>query len=257
VPKAPIVEADQPVTETSAQSALVAAGPPGAVAALPAVTVVNAAQPPLVEAGPPVAAAALPAETVVNAPQPALVDFATDNTSSLSWPSNPESVAWFAADGYHLAARRPGQFVALGILSGRDLRDVLMTATFRKTGGPAGGGYGIIVRDQDAGSRDGFNQRGSYIVFEVGDKGEIGIWRRDQDLWVEIMGWTPSSAAHPAAGDNVLTVRALGSQLTFTVNGSEVATPTDSQLAPGSVGVFLGGDANEAVLTRLTVTPLD
>jgi hypothetical protein len=211
---------------------------------------------PTVEASPPVVVAAIPA-VPVNAAQPRLLDFAPDNGSNLFWPSNPQSVAWFAADGYHLAVRRPGQFVALGILPGHDLRDVLVTATFRKTGGPTGGGYGIILRDHDADPRDGLNQRGSYIVFEVGDKGEIGVWRREQDLWAEILGWTPSSAAHPGSGENDLAVRALGNRLTFTVNGTDIAVQTDSQPASGGVGVFLGGDANEAVLARLTVTPLN
>jgi len=74
----------------------------------------------------------------------------------------------------------PRLHAAVGVLTGQ-LRDVLVTATFHKADGPPGGGYGIIVRDQGPGSRDGLNQGGHYYVLEVGDSGEVGIWRRDED----------------------------------------------------------------------------
>ena len=54
-------------------------------------------------------------------------------------------------------------------------------ATFRKLIGPTGGGYGIIVRDQSPTLRDGASQDGRYVVLEVGDKGEVGMWRREAD----------------------------------------------------------------------------
>jgi hypothetical protein len=173
----------------------------------------------------------------------------------LSWPNDEQSVGWFAPDGYHLAARKPGQFVAIGVLQNADLRDALVTATFHKVGGPAGGGYGIILRDQPQGPRDGLNQLGNYLVFEVGDKGQVGIWRRDQDQWVDILGWTSSPAVQPGSGENALRVRAVGDQLEFSVNGTPMPTQTSAQPTSGGVGLFLGGDANEAVLTQLSVTP--
>jgi hypothetical protein len=185
----------------------------------------------------------------------ALLDFAPLRQAGLLWPNDPQSVSWFGTDGYHLTARKAGQFVAIGVLQNQDLRNALVTATFRKVGGPAGGGYGVILRDQPLGPRDGLDQRGNYLVFEVGDKGELGIWRRDQDQWVDILGWTPSSAVQTGSGENTLSVRAVGDQLEFSVNGTAVPTQTSAQPTSGGVGVFLGGDANEAVLTRLTVSP--
>ena len=174
------------------------------------------------------------------------------------WPSDPNSTAWLAADGYHLFALQFQRFAAVGVVPAEQhLRGVLVSATFRKTGGPPGGGYGIIVRDQGPAPRDGLNQGGRYYVLEVGDLGQVGIWRREEDRWDEILGWTASNAVHPGAAENTLLVTAFGDQLTLSVNGAEVATSTDSVLSQGGVGVFLGGDQNQAVLTQVRIQSND
>lgn len=185
-----------------------------------------------------------------------LLDFSAGQTASLPWPNDTNSTAWFAPDGYHLVVQQTGRFVAIRLLS-EQLRDVLVTATFRKTGGPSGGGYGIILRDPGPGPRDGLNQGGSYLVLEVGDRGEVGVWRRAEDRWVDVLQWTPAASVRPALGDNTLAIRAVGDRLTMSVNGTEVASTVDPSPARGSVGVFLGGDQNEALLTRLTIQSLD
>ena len=74
---------------------------------------------------------------------------------------------------------------------------MLVTADFRKLGGPDGGGYGIIVRDQGRAPRDGSSQHGRYYVLEVGDKGEVGIWRREGDHWVDLLPWQHADAVSP------------------------------------------------------------
>jgi hypothetical protein len=94
------------------------------------------------------------------------------------------------------------------------------------------------------------NQAGRYYVFEVGDRGEVGIWRRDNDRWVDILPWTKSEAVRAGGEANQIEVVAYGPQLAFTVNGTRVATQTDNTLTEGTVGVFAGGDGNEAVVDR-------
>ncbi|MGI9145765.1 MAG: hypothetical protein ACR2IK_04315 [Chloroflexota bacterium] len=174
------------------------------------------------------------------------------------WPSDPSSTAWLAEDGYHVFARQSQRFAAVGLLpTEQQLRDVQVSATFHKTGGPDGGGYGIIVRDLGPPPRDGLNQGGRYYVLEVGDLGQVGIWRREQDRWDEILGWTASAAVRPGAADNNLSVRTSGEQLTLSVNGTQVATQTDTVLQRGSVGVFVGGDQNHAVLTQFRIESND
>jgi hypothetical protein len=128
-----------------------------------------------------------------------------------------------------------------------------VTATFHKVGGPAGGGYGIIVRDQGPGPRDGVNQAGRFYVFEVGDKGEVGIWRRENDRWIDLIPWTRSAVVRPGASANALAVWASGRQLTFLVNGLVVGSWDDATSTAGGVGVFSGGDFSEVALERFTL----
>ena len=173
--------------------------------------------------------------------------------SRAGWPNNPQSTAWFADGVYRLDARLPGQFVAVGAPVPAPLRDVVVTGTFRKVGGPAGGGYGIIIRDQGPGARDGLSQSGRFYVFEASDRGEVGIWRRDGDRWVDILPWTPSPVVAQGALPNTLTVWAMGPQLTFAVNGTQVASQRDAALAEGTVGIFVGGDLNEVAIERFLV----
>jgi len=169
------------------------------------------------------------------------------------WPSNPQSTGWLGDNVYWLLARQPSQFVALGAPLGGALRDVVVTASFRKAGGPPGGGYGLIVRDQGPGPRDGSSQSGRYYVLETSDRGEVGIWRRENDRWIDLLPWTASEAVRQGAGTNQLIVQAIGQRLTFLVNGTQVASVTDDVLAEGGVGVFVGGDFNEVALESFRV----
>ena len=173
--------------------------------------------------------------------------------SQRGWPDNRTGVAWFATDGYHLRSQTPGRFVAIGVPDGRTFADAVVTLRYRKVDGPPGGGVGIIVRDQEPGQRDGLNQSGRFYVLEVSDTGSVGIWRRESDGWVELVAWTPSEAVQSAAEGNVLEARASGSRLTLRVNGQDTVSATDSALGPGGTGIFLGGDANEAVVEHLAV----
>ncbi len=170
------------------------------------------------------------------------------------WPSDPSSTAWLADGGYRLFARTAARFVAVGAPNTGRLRDVTLTATFRKVGGPPGGGYGFVVRDQAASGRDGVSQDGQFYVLEAGDRGEVGVWRREGDRWVDLVPWMPSDAVRPGGGTNQLTVRAMGPEVTFVVNGTVVASLLDLDPKAGFVGIFAGGNGNEVVLERLIVT---
>ncbi|HEY3108849.1 MAG TPA: hypothetical protein VGL23_08860, partial [Chloroflexota bacterium] len=169
------------------------------------------------------------------------------------WVSRPGSTAWIADGVYHLVARQPGNFVAVRAPLSARLRDGVVSATFRKVGGPAGGGYGLIVRDQASSAGDGLDQSGRYYVLEVGDKGEVGAWRRDGNRWTDLVSWMRSERVRPGLEPNTLTVRAAGPKITFLVGDSEVLSFEDSTLAEGAVGVFVGGDLNEVQMERFTV----
>jgi len=165
--------------------------------------------------------------------------------------NNPPYAAW--VDGaYRFQAHDATHFVAVGVPINQVLTNVVVSATFRKTGGPPGGGYGLIVRDQGPEPRDGVNQQMTAYVVEAGDLGEYGVWRRDGDRWIDLVPWTRSTSVRSGGSPNDLSVRAVGQQLTFTVNGADLATIQDTALATGGVGVFVGGDNNEVALDHFS-----
>jgi len=155
---------------------------------------------------------------------------------------------------YRLATSEVGRFVAVGIPGAQALGDTVVTGVFHKVGGPPGGGYGLILRDQNPEARDGRTQFGRYYVFEVGDQGEVGVWLRDDDHWLDLLTWTPSNAVKPGFANNELTVTAAGDHMSFVVNGEPVASQTDTTLRSGAAGVFVGGDGNQVALDRITVS---
>ena len=171
------------------------------------------------------------------------------------WPNDPSGTAWFANGEYRLFARDPGRFVAVGVPLQQSVQDVKITGEFHKVNGPAGGGYGFIVRDQGATSdRDGRNQAGQYLVVEVGDRGDVGVWQREQTRWIDVLPWTHADAVNIDRRANALTVTTHGASLHVEVNGTAVADLNYARLpATGGVGVFAGGDLNEVALERLRI----
>src|SRR5262249_44148932 len=148
------------------------------------------------------AAAAAPAPTVQPAvptsppsppPAPAFAPVLDERftNNQRGWPDNQQSTAWLANGLYHLNVRAPGRFVSVGAPGLQSSGDVEVTGRFRKVGGPPGGGYGLIVRDQGPDPRDGLNQGGRYYVLEVGEGTQFGIWRRENDHWVDLIVFTP------------------------------------------------------------------
>jgi LPXTG-site transpeptidase (sortase) family protein len=169
------------------------------------------------------------------------------------WPDDPRSTVHFTDGSYRLTAHTPGRFVAVGAPIANVYRDAEVHGVFRKVGGPPGGGYGLIVRHQGVSVANGVDQGGRYYVLEVDDRGQFGVWRRDEDRWIDLMPWTPSAAIRRGTAVNHLAVQTTGSQLVFRVNGIEVANVTDATLADGGVGIFVGGDFNDVAVERFVV----
>jgi Domain of unknown function (DUF4388) len=194
---------------------------------------------------------ALPRPTVSSGGR-TLLDLRLAEGPARNWRENPPYAGW--SDGaYRLQARQAARFVAVGVPAELALGDVTVSATFRKTGGPPGGGYGLIVRDQGPDPRDGVNQNMSAYVLETGDLGEFGVWRRDGDHWFDLVPWTRSGAVHPGGSPNELSVRATADRLVFSANGVELATVQDDMFPAGAVGLFVGGDFNEVAVDRFAI----
>jgi hypothetical protein len=235
---------------------VVAAPPVATPAAVPTEAPPTLAPTVAATAPPPTAVPTLaPTVPVVTAAPPASVPLVDETFASgaAGWPDAATSAAFWDTAGYHLVPRIAGQYVAITAPTGPPVADGAVTGLFRKLAGPVGGGYGLILRAQAP--LDGSNQGGRYYVFEVGDRGEVGAWRREQDQWVDLLPWKPSDVVHAGAAENRLEVRAAGPQFTFSVNDAPVAQVTDATLPSGAVGVFTGGDGNQVVLERFTVFP--
>jgi hypothetical protein len=52
-----------------------------------------------------------------------------------------------------------------------------------------------------------------YDVLEVGEQGQVGIWRHDQDDWIELLPWTPSQAVRRDPSANKIEARVTGHRL--------------------------------------------
>ncbi len=174
-------------------------------------------------------------------------------SNDANWPSGPQGPALFTSGMYRVMTQKAGQFVAISAPILNLPSDLVISATFHKLNGPPGGGYGIIVRDQGGALRDGTGQNGQYYVLEAGDSGNVGIWRRDGDHWVDLQPWKPSDAVKTGTATNDLTVRAIGDRLSLSVNGTEVASKTDASFTGGLAGVFVGGDGNQVALTHFAI----
>jgi Domain of unknown function (DUF4388) len=228
------------------------------IGATPPAIAPSPAQPANVPARSPVPAVAAvvsrsPSPAVLNAGPPLMDDLFAAGPRP-SWLENPPFATW--SDGaYRLLARQIGNFVAVGVPLDKPISDVVVSATFRKTGGPPGGGYGLIIRNQGGAPLNGTNQNFTAYVVETGDLGEFGVWRRDGDHWVDVVPWTRSSSVRAGGSPNDLSARAVGPQLTFTVNGTEVARVQDAAVGAGGVGVFVGGDNNDVALDHFVVQP--
>ena len=262
-PTAAVASPAQSAPNTTAASQAqntTAAQPQGATTTSASQTATSSSQSPsTTAAGPsqsPTAASSPQGATAATGQGQPLLDVRFASGPGKGWPDNPAVAAW--SDGaYRLQARQPARFVAIGAPLTQALSDVVISATFRKTGGPPGGGYGLIVRDQGPDPRDGANQTMNAFVLEAGDLGEFGIWRRDGDRWVDLVAWTRSAAVRMGGSPNDLTVRAVGNRLTFTINGTQVASVEDAAPMAGGAGVFVGGDYNEVALDRFTVQAAD
>jgi len=188
-----------------------------------------------------------------------LPDVSVDETFTTvpdGWPNTSGGPARHVEGVYELESQHANRFVAVTAPIPTALRDVVVSARFHKSGGPPGGGYGLMVRDQGPDVHDGTQQGGRFVVLEVGDQGTVGVWQHEENWWKDLLPWTPSTAVRPASAANDLTVRARGTELTFLVNDVQVAH-VYAWFDHGRVGVFVGGDGNQAVLERFAVRSPD
>jgi hypothetical protein len=112
-------------------------------------TVAATAAQPTLQAQPGARGSAPPAATA-GVPPPTVVLDESFGSAPQGWPNQPLGTAWCADSAYRLQTREAGQFIVLDAPLTDIVNDVVLSARFRKTGGPPGGGYGLVVADQSS-----------------------------------------------------------------------------------------------------------
>jgi len=172
------------------------------------------------------------------------------------WPNDPQAGARLVPVGYRLTPPLDNQVLVIGAPVAQSLRDVLVAASFRRVGEASGGVFGLVLRDHGPGPRDGRNQAGRYYVAQVDYRGEVGIWRREQEGWVELFPWTASAVLRPAPATNDVSFEIVGGRLTLLVNGTPAASAHDTVLDHGGVGLIVAGIGNDVLVERFVVHAL-
>ncbi|MBK9125121.1 MAG: hypothetical protein IPM16_18645 [Chloroflexi bacterium] len=109
-------------------------------------------------------------------------------------------------------------------------------------GGPSVNGYGIVFRMRDA---------GDYYSFLISSDGYYQVTRAVDGVEREISTWIPSDAIDVDFGSpNVLGVRGVGDQFTFSINGQQVelCLPDD----PDGQSTYSGGQCFGTLTPTLT-----
>ncbi|WP_343425538.1 hypothetical protein [Candidatus Amarolinea dominans] len=98
-----------------------------------------------------------------------------------------------------------------------------------QTDGPAGGAYGLILRQRDS---------SNFYYVGLTSQGSYSFARLVSGQWQEIIPWTPAEAILKVGYLNRLRVEARGKQFKVTVNGQVLATVEDGTFDTGAAALF-------------------
>jgi hypothetical protein len=129
-------------------------------------------------------------------------------------------------------------------------RDFTLEMKGRYESGPQGNGYGVVFRYADS---------SNFYFFIVTPDGKWGLGRYLKGALSGLVLLTADSAILKGKTPNTLRVVARGPNFTFSVNGKQVGTFTDSSHSAGTVGVFMSNEtagAHHAVYESLKATIL-
>jgi hypothetical protein len=71
--------------------------------------------------------------------------------------------------------------------------------------------------------------------------GNYGVWKRVNHVWTALRGWTATGTIVQGSAWNLLRARAVGTSLSFWINGTLLYTVADSSLASGRTGIWTYG----------------
>jgi hypothetical protein len=93
------------------------------------------------------------------------------------------------------------------------------------------GDIGVLCRYQDA---------DNHYALEVSEDGYYAIWKRVNGEVIPIIDWTPSDLIPTDGSPFVVNASCDGAQLSVGINGTLLATGTDTDFSSGNVGMIAG-----------------
>lgn len=158
-------------------------------------------------------------------------DFSDTNSG---WPvtSDASKSASYTADGrYQLTALEAQQDIWAH--PGQSFGDVSLEVDAAKVEGSDNNNFGLLCR---------FVDDGNFYFFWISSDGYqvIGKYQGGQATFLSTEKMQASSAIQQGAASNHLRADCVGSNLTLYVNGTQVASASDTSFANGDVGVMIG-----------------
>ena len=146
-----------------------------------------------------------------------------------AWPTNEneQEQRGLAEGRYYLIARQPQSLLSQAIPGRYD--NVVIEVEAGQTDGPAGGAYGLILRQRDS---------SNFYYVGLTSQGSYSFARLVSGQWQEIIPWTPAEAILKVGYLNRLRVEARGKQFKVTVNGQVLATVEDGTFDTGTAALF-------------------
>ena len=153
-------------------------------------------------------------------------NFATDDGD---WPTGDSDTLTVAVGGnaYTITFKQPNLYQVFSPQSVPNATDQAIQSDVMLQGAAAG----LVVRFSSD-SNNAWTYYGCYIA--PNDNYDCGV--RINDTWTSLVDPTPSQAIKDGQV-NTLLLSAVGSTITFKINGTQVASFSDSQVAAGYVGV--------------------
>jgi hypothetical protein len=71
--------------------------------------------------------------------------------------------------------------------------------------------------------------------------GNYGVWKRVNHVWTALRGWTATGTVVQGSAWNLLRARAVGTSLSFWINGTLLYSTSDSSLASGRTAIWTYG----------------
>ncbi len=146
-----------------------------------------------------------------------------------AWPQEENATAQkgYVEGRYYLVAREPNS-MARQALPGT-YANFALEMSAGQVDGPAGGAYGLILRQRDA---------SNFYYFGLSSDGLFSFTRVAGGQVQEIIPWTPSEAILKLGYLNRVRVEARDQLFHFIVNGETLATVEDATFADGQVLIF-------------------